>query len=384
MSKKPENLALEKAKIQLMMMPNTVFITTILFSLVQEWKDDIETAQTNGTFLYINPKWFLSLDEKERVGLLAHEVNHVAFSHMTRRGPRDPGIWNGAGDQVINLELTGAGYTIPKGGLCDRQYQNMNTELVYDKLFEEAEQNPGGMFGANGSGVPGGQDISYPEDSKTLEATKKAIADTVLRAVVQSQAANEDPGTIAGEINIQLQSVINPKLPWNVILQNHMQSILKDDFSWRRPNKRFMPDYYLPTAFSEAICNIAVAVDSSGSVMPDEFSFFIVEIATIQELMKPELITLIDFDTKIRSIQEITEGTDCFRDLKFTGGGGTDVLDMLKWAKKNKPDVLLVFTDGEFHMPNKKHYPSCPTIWLIHDDPRWKSDFGEVVHYDIF
>ena len=382
MSKKPEDQALEKAKIQLMMMPNTIFYTTILFSLVQEWTD-IETAGTNGTNLVINPTWFLSLTEKARVGLLAHEILHVALSHMTRKGTKDSLIWNFAGDYVINLELSEAGYELPKGGLLDKQYRDMSTEQVYNKIFEEAEKNPNGQFGANGSGIPGGQDVLYPKDSKQLEVIEKAIADTVLRASIQAQTANERPGSVAGEIGIQLQKMINPKLPWNVILQNHMQNFLKDDFSWKRPNKRFTPDHYLPTAFSEAICNIAVAVDSSGSVTTDEFSYFIAEIATIQEQMKPEKITLIDFDTRIRSIQEITESTDCMSDLKFTGGGGTDVKDMFKWAKKNNPDVLLVFTDGEFNMPNKKHFPSCPTIWLIHDDPKWKSSFGEVVHYDM-
>ena len=176
MSKKPEDQALEKAKIQLMMMPNTIFYTTILFSLVQEWTD-IETAGTNGTNLVINPTWFLSLTEKARVGLLAHEILHVALSHMTRKGTKDSLIWNFAGDYVINLELSEAGYELPKGGLLDKQYRDMSTEQVYNKIFEEAEKNPNGQFGANGSGIPGGQDVLYPKDSKQLEVIEKAIAD---------------------------------------------------------------------------------------------------------------------------------------------------------------------------------------------------------------
>jgi predicted metal-dependent peptidase len=381
--KKPEDLALEKAKIQLMMMPNTVFFTTILFSLKQVWDPAIQTAAVDGITLWIAPDDFLALPEKQRVAELAHEILHVALSHMTRKGNRNHEIFNGAGDYMINLQLKDAGYEIGKNWLYDDRFRDMTTEQIYDILYDEAQKNPTGLFGANGPGSPSGPDLIIPKNPGQLDAAAKAVADIVMKAGQMAKSANEQPGNAAGEIEKQLQSVINPKLPWNVIFQNYMNAICRDNFSWRRPNKRFLPDHYLPTAFSEAICNIAIAVDSSGSVYDEEFGFFIAEIATIQSDLKPEKITLIDFDTRIRDIQEITEGTDCFRDLKFTGGGGTDVRETLKWAKDNNPDVIAIFTDGEFSMPGDKYHPTCPVIWLIHDDPKWTAPFGEVVHYDM-
>jgi len=45
--------------------------------------------------------------------------------------------------------------------------------------------------------------------------------------------------------------------------------------------------------------------------------------------------------------------------------------------------VILFFTDGEFHWPSKKCFPTCPVVWLIHEDPNFTAPFGEVIHYEI-
>jgi len=97
--------------------------------------------------------------------------------------------------------------------------------------------------------------------------------------------------------------------------------------------------------------------------------------------MKPQKITLLDFDTRIKNVQEITEETNIFKDLKFTGRGGTDITPVLEWSAKNNPTVLLVFTDGRFYIPDFK--PTCPVIWLIHGSHNFQPIFGKVINYEI-
>ena len=383
MAKEECDKMLERAKIHLMLKPGSVFYSTILFSLKQSWSSNLPTAGTDGTNLMINKKWFMGLTDAERIGLLAHEVMHVALSHMTRRGKRDPQIWNYAGDFIINNELKRHGYTLPKTDCIDSQYKDMNTEQVYEKLYLDHPPNSGGS-GIGDILISGiGQDILYPKNPQEVQVTEQKVADIVMQAAIQAKSSNDKPGSIPGEVEIQLESILNPKLPWNVILQNYLTRFTKDDYTWQRPNRRYLPEHYLPTAHTESICNIAVAVDSSGSVLQSEFNYFIREIASIRENLKPDKITLVDFDTRIRSIQEINESTNILKDLKFKGGGGTDVHDLLKWAKKNNPDVMLIFTDGEFSMPGSSCYPTCPVIWLIHDGREFTSPFGEIINYDI-
>jgi len=128
----------------------------------------------------------------------------------------------------------------------------------------------------------------------------------------------------------------------------------------------------------------ALAVDSSGSVSRDEFAYFIAETAIIHETLKPELISVISFDTELSPIQEVTECTDILNDLEFNGGGGTNISPVLEWAIENEPEILVIFTDGDFRIPqNEADYPTCPIIWLIHNNEYFKPPVGDVVHYEL-
>ena len=95
---------LRHAKIDLM--TKSVFLSTICLSLKHRFTEEIPTAATNGLSIIYNPDFLNGLTAQERTGLLAHEVWHVAFNHLTRIGERDRMIWNKAGDYVINLMLS--------------------------------------------------------------------------------------------------------------------------------------------------------------------------------------------------------------------------------------------------------------------------------------
>ena len=73
--------ALDRAKVKFMSHPNSTFMTTVLFSLnihiTNPDDSKIPTAGTDGIGLWINPKFFLSLNEEQRATLLYHEVGHV-------------------------------------------------------------------------------------------------------------------------------------------------------------------------------------------------------------------------------------------------------------------------------------------------------------------
>ncbi len=388
----PHEKALSKCKMELMMKPNTVFYTTILFSLMYIWADDDAhiwgnrqpTACIDGVRMWNNPGFFMSLDADEKIGLLLHEILHVALCHTVRQGNRHGLIWNHAADYVINLILTEAGYKIPSCGLLDKQFKDMDTEQVYDILFKEYTAKMEAMGETDLDNhvpiIPGtGADIRVPLPGD-IDKVAQDIADILIQAGIQADAQGE-PGSIPGEVQIQMESLVDPKLPWEVILQNYLDEYSKDDYTMHRPNRRFRPDYYLPTCRSEAICNLVIAVDGSCSVRDHEFAYFIDEIFSIQERMLPDEITLITFDTKIRQVDEITHNTDIMEEIKFVARGGTNLEDLMKWMDEHKPTVALIFSDGEFSIPKKPD--ETDVIWIIHDDPKWECPYGEVVNYEM-
>lgn len=358
-------IALNKAKISLMNRPDSSFFTTLCFSLYHKWNENIPTAATNGIYIHTNPKFFMSLSPEERVFLMLHESLHVAYLHMERLLTRDPKRWNWAGDHVINLQLLERGYKMPKDGLADRQFLGMSTDQVY-ALAPESSKIKLPMA-----------DLVAPESDSELKA---AVEDILVRAAIQSKLDNDKPGTIPGEIEFFLDGLLKPKLPWNRILQKYLRSVNKADYTYKKPNRRFFPNHYLPSLYSESMCNIAIAVDASGSVSDEDFLVFISEIHSIFKMMKPEKISLIQFDTRIQSIDELKSIRELSK-VKFHGRGGTEIAPVIAWAKANKPQVMLVFSDGHFRL--FKDDVKVPIVWLIHNNKKFDASYGKTIHYEI-
>lgn len=357
-------MALSKAKIQLMSKPDSAFFTTICFSLRHMFDDTVPTACTNGKWIKFGTKFFMDLDPEERIFLLLHETMHCAYLHMARKPVGAcPDKWNIACDHVINLQLIERGFKMPKMGLADRKYIGLSAEEVY-KLLPD---NPG---------QPNMQDL-IEGDGEPAEMEKE-MAEILVRAAIHSKVSQDKPGTIPGEIEIFLNRLLNPKLPWNRILQKYLQAFAKNDYTWRKPNRRFFPKHHLPSLYSESLMNIAIAVDTSGSVTDGDFLRFITETNSILRMMKPEKITLIQFDTDIKSVDEVRSVQELMR-VRFTGRGGTLINPVLDWVNANKPQLLLVFSDGGFYFYTEQ--TKVPVVWLIHDNKQFNAPFGKTIHY---
>lgn len=364
------NAALNRAKITLMSTADSAFFTTLCFNMKHTWSDKIPTAGCNGKDILWNPKFFMSLvNTEERVFLLLHETLHAAYLHMVRRPSNVcPDKWNIAADHVINLQLIARGFTMPTGvnkGHADEKYIGMSTEQVCALLPD----NPG---------KPQWDDLMEPDgDLKQLEGD---IADILVQAQIQSQLSNDKVGTIPGEIEIFLNKLLNSKLPWQRILQKYLHSFAKNDYTYKRPNRRFFPQYHLPSLYSENLMDLVIAVDTSGSVSSSDFTRFVSEIHGIMKMMKPGCIKLIQFDTDIKSVNNIKSLSDLIK-VRFTGQGGTDIEPILEWANEHKPQLMLCFTDGGFSFPDiasKINY-----LWLINGGGEFTPPFGKVINYEI-
>jgi predicted metal-dependent peptidase len=358
------NNAKSKALIYLMARPDTTFFTTIVFSLTYKWDETIPTACTNGTWVKLNPQFFMNMTMEEQAFLMVHEACHVAYMHADRLHTRDHSKFNIAADHVINLMLIERGMKMPKSGLADRQYTGMSAEEVYNLLPPPPEDFDSDL---------------EPSDVPT-EELQQQVDDILMRAAIQSQMDNDKPGTIPGEIQIYLDNLLKPKLPWKTILSRYIKALSKNDYTYRKPNRRFFPEYYLPSLYSEKLINIAVAVDTSGSVTDEEFKRFVSEVHGILRMMKPESLTFIQFDTVIHSVTPIRNVVDLMN-TTFHGRGGTCVEDLLNWAEKNKPQLLLVFTDGHFRFQRSED--SANLVWLIHSNPKFVAPFGKTIHYTV-
>lgn len=371
MSQQTPEQALSKAKIALMSTPDSAFFTYLAFSLKHEFSTDCKTARTDGLKVQYNPDFFMGLSQDERVFLMLHEAMHCAYLHMQRAEAFDKQRYNKAADHVINLQLLERGFKMPSMGLADSQYKGMSAEEVYYLLPVDPEDDKGGGWGI-------GDDLASPAGSP--EELEQQMQDILVQAAIQSKANNDAPGTIPGDIQIFLDKLLNPKLPWQTILRKYMQRYSKSDYSFKRPNRRFFPAHYLPSMHSESMISMALFVDTSGSVSDKDFLQFISETRAILKMMKPEKITVGQFDTEIKSIDEVHDLQDLMS-IKFTGRGGTEIEPVLQWANENKPQLLLIFSDGEFYFRGTE--TKVDTVWLVHNNPGFTPTFGKVIHYEM-
>ena len=362
-----------KAKIELM--TRSAFISTIALSLRHLITDATATADVNGTTIRYNPEFLKKQTVIQFAGLMAHECWHVAFQHLARRGNRDPIIWNCAGDYVINHMLTKAGFEIPTAGLLDKKYgDGWSTDSVYDDLMKEkkdfsTENLMLDLREEDGGGGGGG--TSGPElDSK--------ITNIIVRARTQAQMSGKAAGEIPDEIERMIDELLNPKLPWPVILHRFLDQRVKEEYSWARKNRRYPSDTYMPSLHSYGLGHLTFAVDTSGSIDDDELQEMLSEIKGIQQVFNPEHMTIIDCDSKIHQVHIIDQTTDIMS-LDFHGGGGTSFQPVLDYVEEHPTQALIYFTD--LHGESTLNPVNYPVLWICSSDHE-PATIGETVYVD--
>lgn len=125
-------VALAKARTQLLMSGvSGAFHGALAMSLVPVMRPDVETAGTDGVHLFYNPQWFDTLSERERVGVLVHEIRHLLALHHCRRNSRELSEFNVAADYAINPGIVADGFKLPAGVLIDPQYAGLSAEEIF-------------------------------------------------------------------------------------------------------------------------------------------------------------------------------------------------------------------------------------------------------------
>jgi predicted metal-dependent peptidase len=300
---------------------------------------------------------------------MAHECWHVAFQHLSRRGNRDPIIWNVAGDYIINHLLTKAGFEIPVGGLLDKKYgDEWSTDGVYDDLMKDKKDFDTGTLML---------DIREDEfqDSKKGPTLDSAITNIIVRAKTQAQVAGKAAGEIPNEILRIIDELLNPKLPWPVILNRFLDQRTREEYSWARRNRRYRDDY-MPSLHSYGLGHLTFAIDTSGSIDDDELQEMLSEIKGVQQIFNPEHMTIIDCDSVIHSVYEIDQNTDIMS-LNFNGGGGTRFQPVLDYVSEHPTQALIYFTDleGESLLEPVEY----PVLWICNSNHE-PATIGETVY----
>lgn len=357
------------------------------------------TAATDGLKFYYNSRFIMMLKPKEVEFLVGHEVLHVVYDHMGRRGNRDPELWNIADDYAVNADLKRHKVgefikTVPC--LYETKYDGKAAEEIYDDLMKNVQKISiddlldqmidDHMDGEDGDG-DGDQEGDGNKKGKRPSMSpeeRERVRQEVKQAIINA-ASSAEAGSLPLGVERLIKQHTNPVMPWRELIQTNLTSAIRTDYSWMRPSRRgWHMDAIMPGMNPGEEIDVVVAIDMSGSISNRQAQQFLGEIGGMMNSFDGYKVHVFCFDTETYNPKDFSsENMDLIDEYEPMGGGGTDFDCIFTYLKDigNVPKRLIVFTDGyPFGSWGDADY--CDTTWVIHGDKNPNPPFGTYAIYD--
>lgn len=310
-------------------------------------RDDehFDTAATDGRNFFYNGEFIANLTVPQTEFLFGHEVLHNVLEHHFRRESRIPVLWNIAADYVINLILVQNGIgKMPDNLLYDTKYEGMTSEEVYDDLMKNADKLDIDQMASKL--LDDHLDDMEKDGKQPTEGEKQGILNDIREALLSAAQA---AGNVPKGLDRYITGLTAPKMNWKELLRQDIQAIIRNDFSFSRPNKKGMSEgIVLPGMLRESALDICVAIDCSGSISDEDARVFLSEVKGIMSQYDEYIIRIWSFDTAVHAFAEFRsdEGAD-IETYVPKGGGGTSFECNFEYMKDHdiQPKIFIMFTD---------------------------------------
>jgi predicted metal-dependent peptidase len=359
------------------------------------------TAATDGRGFYYNRDFIDKLSTKKLEFLFGHEICHAIFDHISRVGSRDFKLSNIAQDYAVNQILVDEriGEKIDEVQICyDPKYRGWAWEEIYDDLFDQAEkismeellEQLGDVLdehlkegeGEDGEDGKGGEGKGNRPSISKEEAQQ--IRDEIKEAMIQSAAA-AGAGKVPGQIQRMIKDLTEPKMDWREVLRMNIQSIVRNDYSFGRPNRKsWHSGAILPGMTNDETIDVCVAIDMSGSISDADATTFLSEIKGIMDQYEDYKVDIWCFDTEVYNHQSFShDDGDDMLNYEPVGGGGTDFMANWTYMKEQdiQPKKFIMFTDL-YPWDSWGDPDYCDTLFIVKGNERAVAPFGQTVIYE--
>ena len=169
---------------------------------------------------------------------------------------------NGSIRDEVNQSVASLGIQIIDVRLRRADYPEATSQNIFNRMKSEREREA-------------------KEFRATGEEEAQKIKDEIKEGMMQAaQAAGA--GNTPGEIQRMIKELTEPKMNWREILQQQIQSTIRNDFTFQRPNRKsWHTGAILPGMDFDETIDICVAVDMSGSIGNVQAQDFLSEIQGI-------------------------------------------------------------------------------------------------------
>lgn len=337
------------------------FFGYVASKLSLELDERVPTACTDcRSKVSFNPKFVGELPISQLLTLLAHEVGHPLLLFPERVGSRNKVVFNAAQDYAWNIILKDSGFepisTKEFSWLCDERFRGKTAEQIYDEIYKDIP----------GDGYPG-QDVNCGDGSSLGRPDGLGSSGTPInwkRVMAEAASFAKMRGRLPSAIEEMVGEIIHPKVRWQDVIRSAISSAKRNDWSYRRPNRRYAHEgIIMPVPFGYK-SSVEVWIDSSGSISKEWFELGLgVCVECAKELKVPLNVGVCD--AKVQLFERNVRDTDILRRVKFRGRGGTNFSPAFDHVRegRRRPDALIYFTDLQGSFPKAK--PSYQVLWCV-------------------
>jgi predicted metal-dependent peptidase len=230
-----------------------------------------------------------------------------------------------------------------------------------------AEGNDGS--GATGQKAPWEDD----EDGGPGKAGERVIKNRVARKIIE-RVRQRGVGT-EGWIREWAEDYLEgPKLPWQEILRNYIINAVawvrgQVEYTRRRPSRRQLPGMPIMPGMTQPIPEIAIVIDTSGSMNEDMLSDALTETGAIIESFGAQVgVQIYSVDDAVGWAGRVVD----IRQVKLVGAGGTDMGKGIRAAMEGqpRPNIVIILTDGGTPWPAEVPSDIRWVIGIVGDQER--------------
>lgn len=385
------------------------YLDTALSAMIPYARPGLGTVATDARWrYYYDPVRVLAQAAPRGGGLDAmvsdwvHEVGHLLRDHPSRWADlaepveRHP-LFNIAGDALINADLADLHLPLLLTDItCESlrhvgARRDMTTEELYLRLREHAEQRrkSGGAVaaaprdcgsGAGGERRPweepdpgspvahdalgpgpglatgGGSGGSRVPDDGSVDPGRGDLIREETAVKIRQHGRSSRHGDLPAGLRHWAEALLDPVVDWRRELRSFVSRNLgaaagRRDYAWDQRSRRRVPGYVMPGMAAPLPPSVAVVVDTSGSMSPDDLAQCLTDLSALTRaaagIAGSRPVRVLACDTSVGDVQHIRGRHDIPR-VELTGGGGTDMGAGLRAAAalRPTPEVVVVLTDG--------------------------------------
>ncbi len=350
---------------------NVAYLAHALYALVPVASTEVDSMTCDEWWrIYVNPDWLISATVPEVGSQLAHLTWHLLSEHTERA--RTQGVdrstvteWNTATDMAISRTLAVEflkpdPFPLPadinaRGGLSAEEYFAMLSGLPANQHPLEAGFDEPRGCGSGADGVARSSEL-WP-DRDIGEVGEMEARDIRRRVAIEYRDHASKRGHEPGDALRWVKQTLEPTVPWQPLLAGAVRRAIgwaagRGTYTYSRPSRRAssVPNVVMPGQH-RPVPRVSIIVDTSGSVDDRMLARALGEVdAVIAALGVPgSHLTLYSVDAAVHTVKKLRSA----RDAQLVGAGGTDLRIGLRAieAERPRPDVVIVFTDGDTPWP---------------------------------